>query len=740
MAARKSVAVETVTPTGETAVVSTGGGPDMKMAHLLPWAMWLAAPAVAEANHLVFGASPSYGAWSAAGDAVCAIAMTGVTWRYSSKRSPVMRAHSTATAALTGVWITATGIAGVLEPVTAWMWGFAGAALAATWNIKHMLRNTGREAGVDGGAANRSLLASIGHAKALIRKTEVGPNRVAVEIQAAPGQEASDLVASRGQMAAALALPGTAVRATVDPGHNGVAHYTFTPVDVLRSSPRFPGPSAPGGTMVDALRMGLYEDGEDLLIYGAADPEAGRNQEHLMEGGMTGSGKGIAGRAMLAEIGTRREVSVFLIDTVKERQTFGCADDGGVLDWFITDKNEAYELIKVLPAIIKARTNYLAGKGLDNWVPGCGLSFLVVWIEEMPSVVRDSKTMVDAAAAARSGGVWFVGSLQRPTFDNMPTSLRNSFGQTLCFGVKDTDEAAIIMPDATLRAGANPAEWQARKPGYCYLVSGGTSEERHVVPARSFGAPFSEDPGALTELLLEHAHLRTPLDPVTAAAAGPAYASRKVNPHPARWAQSRAGRRVPAGVPSARRPELAATPAEVAVSEPVYDAVVEVASPAAPRALPAPAGAGHVQDALPDAWSVLDEDEHDDEELLAQLSEEELAELALPAFVSEEPDVAAYAMAAADQDLPVPAADFAFGPTPGHTTKEEAEAFVLDVLRAMAETGRTRFETKEMVKIAEKTGKSPGWIRTFVSQLEKRDVLKRVATGVYEIVKVPEAV
>ena len=67
------------------------------------------------------------------------------------------------------------------------------------------------------------------------------------------------------------------MRATVDPGHNGVAHYTFTPADVLRSSPRFPGPSAPGGTMVAALRMGLDAGGEDLLIYGAADAAARRS-------------------------------------------------------------------------------------------------------------------------------------------------------------------------------------------------------------------------------------------------------------------------------------------------------------------------------------------------------------------------------------------------------------------------------------------------------------------------------
>jgi hypothetical protein len=356
--------------------------------------------------------------------------------------------------------------------------------------------------------------------------------------------------------------------------------------------------------------------------------------------------------------------------------------------------------------------------------------------------VRDSKRMIDAAAAARSAGVWLIGSLQRPTFDNMPTSLRNSFGQTWCFGVKDMDEAAIIMPETALKAGANPAAWGSRQPGYSYLVSGGTSIQRHVIPARSFGEPFFDDPDALTEHLLEHAHLRDPLDSVTAGSAGAAYAKRTVNPHPGQWATSMAGLYVPAGLPSARRPELAAASQsmEIAVSEPVYDAVVEVASSPAPRMLPA----GPVEPVEPsetDSWAVLDAEDEDDEAMFAAMSEEELAELAeLPPFESEEPDVAELALAAGEDDLPVPAVDFAFGQPGPSMTKEEAEAFVADVLRTMTGQGRTRITAKEMTKIADKTGKSPSWIRGHVSELAERGVLERVSHGTYEIVAVPEPV
>ncbi len=175
------------------------------------------------------------------------------------------------------------------------------------------------------------------------------------------------------------------------------------------------------------------------------------------------------------------------------------------------------------------------------------------------------------------------------------------------------------------------------------------------------------------------------------------------------------------------------------MSEPVYDAVVEVASSSAPRSLPA-APAGAEQPIRPDAWAVLDAEDEDDEALMAELTDEERAEMAeLPRFESEEPDVAEFALEDVD-DLPVPAVDFVFGKPPVQMTKEEAEDFVVEVLRAMVAAGRTRFETKEMTKSAEKTGKKGSWIRNHVSELAERGVLERVAHGVYEIVKVPEPV
>ncbi|MBQ1165753.1 conjugal transfer protein TraB, partial [Streptomyces sp. A73] len=70
-------------------------------------------------------------------------------------------------------------------------------------------------------------------------------------------------------------------------------------------------------------------------------------------------------------------------------------------------------------------------------------------------------------------------------------------------------------------AGARPEAWENRKPGYNYLVAPGVDEERYAMKARTFDPPTDEE----IAQVLAHAP-RPPADPITAAAAGEAYANR----------------------------------------------------------------------------------------------------------------------------------------------------------------------------------------------------------------------
>src|SRR5213079_1383868 len=119
MARKSGGVVETVNAAGDAVVNAAPNVADM---HKLPWALWLGAAPVAEVDHLLFGSNP----WSAAGHVVCTAALSGAAWMYASSRSPKVRGHATVTAALTGVWVTATSIVGILTPVTGWLWAVGG--------------------------------------------------------------------------------------------------------------------------------------------------------------------------------------------------------------------------------------------------------------------------------------------------------------------------------------------------------------------------------------------------------------------------------------------------------------------------------------------------------------------------------------------------------------------------------------------------------------------------------------
>jgi hypothetical protein len=180
-------------------------------------------------------------------------------------------------------------------------------------------------------------------------------------------------------------------------------------------------------------------------------------------------------------------------------------------------------MLSVLPSVIEKRASYLGEKGLDQWVPGCGLQYLVVWIEEAAKVLREDDDIADIVQTARSAGVSIVLSLQRPSYTQIPVDVRNQMGAVWCFGVKETADAAFALDEALLDAGADPAAWKNRKPGYSYLEAPGIDDERMVSPLRTWK---NQSNAELVDAVHEFDPNRFDLDEVTAAASGKAYRNR----------------------------------------------------------------------------------------------------------------------------------------------------------------------------------------------------------------------
>ncbi len=683
---RQSAAVAT-RPQSSTAVATQE--PRRKDLALGGWGVLGVVGPSGEMTHVLFGANP----WASVVLTACTGAVTYATWTYSSERSVKMQRHATATAFGAGAWLTAATIAGPLTPVVGGAWLLVGGTTVITWMIKHALRNTGREQ-PPAGDANESLLAQVGLAGAMVRNAKVEPNKVTVDIEVPRGEmDSSDVVAARPRLASATAAPPNGVRVTPDADDAARASVVIVPVDVLKRPPTYDGPSAPGATMVEPLVTGKYEDNEPQLLYGAADPKAGRVLSHVKISGMTGSGKTIGGRVAFAEIVTRREVVIWMVDTGKRKQSFGCA--ASAMDWFVTDRAEALELIECLTPVHDARVDYLAERGLDNWVPGCGLSYMVIWFEEAADVLADDEVVAQVANKIRSSGMQLFISTQRFVYDKIPTSLRGALGTSWAFGAESDADARLVLNDDVMEAGARPDLWQNHKPGYNYLTGPGIPVERHTMAART--TDHFNDPAVLSAHCAEYAYLREPLDPISAGATSEAYARRT--------------RHQPVVVQAA----------------PTVTDRVPVDAPAA-----TPVDAGDAPLTTVRTTAVLTADD------VAGMTPEDRAKLAaaMPTLETDDPELLEHILANLDADMP-PAPDDGVMATVDQVeemTKAEAEDLVNRALAdRYADPSRRRVTTDELVDLGAQTGRGRAWIHGHINELMGKSAIERVGRGVYEV-------
>lgn len=449
-----------------------------------PYVVMAAAYPLADILHHELGGS----LWATIGLPISSTVLTLAAWYSASSRSMIARVHATASTGVGMAWLTAVTVAGLTGPDLK-AGGFVGGTLSLAWTIRRLNRNTGSGEG-HGGAGD--LFAALKLPGIKIRRTKVEPNKLTADLQLPGGQILPEQVAEAApRIAGALGLPRSSVRFVADPERSADrGSLIIVPEDVLKDSPTWPGPSHWGGTMADPCRVGVGEDSADLLIYCASDPtgQSARQLPHISITGVTRSGKGVGARNLLSEIATRRESSVIMIDTAKASQNLGAAEM--LFDWFIRDVATARRLFKALPRIIRQRSDFLGAHKYDNWEPGCGINHLIIWIEEAGELMRDFAAAVDIVAAAASVGIQFIISIQRPSHDNMNTSVRTNLTGSWVFGTAEKVDTQMVLSDEVILAGAEPHVWGNKKPGYNYYVGPGVDEERWAMPQRTYGTPF----------------------------------------------------------------------------------------------------------------------------------------------------------------------------------------------------------------------------------------------------------
>ncbi|MFD6081715.1 sporulation protein SsgA [Streptomyces hydrogenans] len=478
--------------------------------------------------HAAWGGSP----WAGVGLTLGTVALTATTWTAAAKTGRQRRLHSAITVASASAWTTAAALSGPTAGPLLDLYLMGGAVLALSWNIRRVLVASG--AVETSAESNKGLMEKVGLARTLLKGVKVEPNKVTASYELPAGELTNaDLGRARDRLASALDVPTTAIRIQPDPDSARRGKLVIVPEDMLRTPTIWPGPYAPGESVAEPLRIGVYDDGSDLLLPLLA-------AIHILVMGMTGSGKTEGALDLLLELLTRKDIVVWLADAAKSGQDFQPLLPA--IDWPALDTPSAAAMVAAVQAVIPARTAWLRDHAYREWEPaaaerqtnpahscsqdgracGCdGIAYLLAWFEEAAKLLRElgDDVFTGIAQEARSAGVSLVVSMQRASGYQLSTDTRASLPAAMCFGVKG-DDASFALPEEVLDAGADPAAWGNKRKGYVYLASAGVDEDLHATPARTFWTGPSGEYERMAEYVVtQFVDVRAELDEVTAGAA-----------------------------------------------------------------------------------------------------------------------------------------------------------------------------------------------------------------------------
>jgi hypothetical protein len=449
-----------------------------------PWLMLGVTAGAGALSHAVWG-GPPHVTWVAIAATLATTGLTGLTWAITHARRLLGRVHVTLTTAAAGGWITVTTVTGLgPDVVTGALW-WGGGFLALSWNLRTVIRHIDPDQGGTGdalGALFDRAKEQAGLKGARARTKEVSERKVKGALALEPGKSTvEDVQRAVGKLESGMQVPPGSLAVAADPDRADLAEVTISDPRVLRKPIPWPGPSQPGSSIADPIRVGVWQDGDDCAF---------SLRRHLQLMGTTGSGKSIGGAwNTLGEVMTRPDAAILAIDTSKDEQTLGPLREG--LARLDVTKDDAVRLLRAVHAKIPQRTKWLAQHGFSNWERGCGLTYWVVWIEEASKFMaslssKDEERLEEVVKEARSAGVTIVFSLQRSDYSQMPTLLRGQLAK-MCFGLASADDAQWGLSTRQRKVDTvEPEAWDANYPGMYYLDAPGVSEKHAYMAGRSF--------------------------------------------------------------------------------------------------------------------------------------------------------------------------------------------------------------------------------------------------------------
>jgi hypothetical protein len=310
----------------------------------------------------------------------------------------------------------------------------------------------------------------------------IEPHRATATAIMPPGEQTATslqnkvaLIESGGQ------VPPGSLSIAQDPDRADHAIVTLSDPRLIRRPIPHPGPSAPGESIAKPLRTGMWQDGVEVM-----HPLTGHHL-HIM--GASGSGKSEGGCwCYAAEIITRSDAAIFANDITKATQTFGPLEPA--LHRVEYTKDGWRDFANTLHKLLPQRTAQLGDMGLTKWVPGCGLTYWIPWMEEAPDLFdaltpKEQEHWISDIRSLRSGGGSWMVSLQKSIFDQLPPIVRDQMAK-LCFGLQDSASARYGLSDQQMERGADPAMIGLDHPGTAYLHWPAMAPERIAMRMRHY--------------------------------------------------------------------------------------------------------------------------------------------------------------------------------------------------------------------------------------------------------------
>jgi hypothetical protein len=298
--------------------------------------------------------------------------------------------------------------------------------------------------------------------------------------------------------------------------------------DPLIKKQMLPEPSSPGGSVADGAVIAVSAMGTKVTIYvggpgGPKTPTDITAPSNYLFMGMSRAGKTVGENTMLTEFGTRRDDVILYLNKSKGMQDLRpvCpVTEVAVIEADGDTGGEYRAAFTQVEKIMKYRQAQLGRFGISAYsVKDCfhepkwrtneagrreqmePMPELIVHVGEADSILQsDGFRCQTIASKCLSLGIVIGFSMQRADHTQMPTGLRFNLGTSLCFGTSDDQSAIFALSEPTIKAGARPDYWKARKPGYFYVEGLGIDEEMFPVPNRTFG---DEDKDVLVEKMLK---------------------------------------------------------------------------------------------------------------------------------------------------------------------------------------------------------------------------------------------